>query len=275
MKRSSAFFVIAVMVIALTGCNGSKTGKLNTVSDLKGKVIGMINTSPSIKGIELMVSNSLGAAPKEVIIFNSTSDVVTAVLTEKIDAGLRPKFVTDYYAKRNSDLKVIAPVKKVEGVIFMALRSEDQQLRNDLDKAITELQENGVLKALEEQWITNLPISTEPSNTEIAKINSTKTVYVGVSGDFAPIDYIAANGRPAGFNVALLSEIGKILNINIEFVSIASQARFLALSSKKLDVIFCNLESKDVAFSLEYRNNNWISTKPYYTYVGGYFLVKK
>jgi ABC-type amino acid transport substrate-binding protein len=34
-----------------------------------------------------------------------------------------------------------------------------------------------------------------------------------------PLDYISANGQPAGFNVALLTEIGKLLKINIEFVA--------------------------------------------------------
>ncbi len=275
MKTKSTIVLFTVMALILAGCVGSKTGKINTASDLEGKVIGMINLSPSVKGMNLMVSGYIGAEPKEVIFFNRTSDLIAAIITGKIDAGTRPKFIVDYYAKRNNNLIVIAPVKKTEGVIFMALRSEDQQLRDDLDKAITVLQENGVMKALEDQWVTNLPVSNEPSNIGIAKIEGAKTVYVGVSGDFAPIDYIAANGRPAGYNVALLSEIGKMLKINFEYVSIDTPARFLALSSKKIDVIFCALENKDVAFTLDLRNNSWIQTKPYFTFVGGYFLVKK
>lgn len=276
MKNKSALFFMAIIAMTLAGCGGKNTGKINEISDLKGKVIGFIAWSPDTKGMESMITSFAGE-PKEAIFFNKTSDEVAAVLAGKIDAFLSPKLVVDYYSKRNPKLKVIEAKKIVKGVIFMALRSEDQELRAQLDSAITILQGNGTLKTLEDQWITNLPASNEPSHTNIPKIEGAKTVYVGVAGDFPPLDYIAADGRPAGYNVATLTEIGKILKINFEFVSIETQARFAALTSKKIDVIFCNLENNtgNADFSVELRNNSWINTKPYYTFLAGYFLVKK
>jgi len=276
MKNKLALLFIAIIAITLAGCGGTTTGKINELADLKGKVIGFIAVSPDTKGMESMITSFAGE-PKEAIYFNRTSDEVAAVLAGKIDAFLSPKLVAEYYSKRNPKLKVIESKQKVEGIIFMALRSEDQDLRAQLDSVITILQGNGTLKTLEDQWITNLPASNEPSHTNIPKIEGAKTVYVGVAGDFPPLDYIAADGRPAGYNVATLTEIGKLLNINFEFVSIETQARFAALSSKKIDIIFCNLEnnSGNGAFSVEQRNNSWISTKPYYIFLGGYFLVRK
>ncbi len=277
MKNKSILLLILSMVMAmlLVGCGGESTEKIENVSDLAGKVIGMISPAASTENIEAMISDLIEAEPGQVVYFNRYSDGVTATITGKIDAVLTPSFVTNYHLKRNDNLKIIESNRNSLGSIIMAVRSEDQKLKEDLDEAITALQENGTLKTLEDQWITNLPADNEPVNKEIPKIEGAKTVYVGVCGDMAPLDYIAADGRPAGYNVAILTEIGKLLNINFEFVSLETQARFTALGSKKIDVIFCHFEANKVAFLEELKNNNWIGTKPYYTYDGVSFLVRK
>jgi ABC-type amino acid transport substrate-binding protein len=274
MRNKSSFLLVVIIALLMTGCGGVKTKKINDIADLKDKVIGAISLSPDTKGMEAMISGYVGSF-KEAIFYNRTSDEVAAVLAGKIDACVGPNLTMDYYAKRNPNLKVIAINERVEGSVFMAVRSEDEKLKAELDSAITILHGNGILKTLEEKWITNLPAYNEPTHTDIPKIPGAKTVYVGVAGDFPPLDYMAADGRPAGYNVATLTEMGKVVNINFEFVSIETQARFAALSGKKIDVIFCNFENKDhEAFTVALRNNSWISTKPYCNYLGGYFLIK-
>ncbi len=260
-------------MLLLFGCGGPSTKKINDISGLKEKSIGLIALSTDLKGIDQLVSYFAGPI-KKVILFNRTSDEIAAVLNGKIDAFMVPDLTANYYAKRNPNLKVIAPEKQVEGTVFMRVRTEDLKLKNELDSAITILQVNGILKSLEEKWITNLPTSNEPSLTDIPKIEGAKTIYVGVAGDYPPLDYIAADGRPAGYNVATLTEIGKILKLNFEFVSIETQARFAALGSKKIDVIFCNIHSISRLSDI-LANKNMTSTIPYCTFQGGYFLVKK
>ncbi|MEI6050182.1 MAG: transporter substrate-binding domain-containing protein [Bacteroidota bacterium] len=275
MKNKSAIFLIAMIVTTLIGCGDKKTVKINSISDLKGKVIGIISSGTSTKSAESMVSILMGAEPKEIVYFNRGSDIFTALLSGKIDAFPTMKVSADYGLKRNSNLKAIDVTINIEGGIIMAVRSEDLSLKVGLDSAITTLRENGTLKTLEDQWITNLPATNEPSNKEIPKIEGAKTVYVGVSGDLVPLDYIAADGRPAGYNVAILTEIGKLLKLNFEFVSLEAQAKFAALLSKKIDVIFYHVQSENTPYFNELKNNNWIGTKPYYFYNGGCFIVKK
>lgn len=273
MKMKLALAVAAVAALALVGCSGEKAGKIESVPDLKGKVVGTVSPALPQQKLQESIANYIGDKPKQVTFYNRMSDCVAAILAGKVDAVFAPKFIAEYYAKKNNELKAIfkqtVPVNAI-----MALRSEDTQLRDDLDKAIVTLKDNGTLKRLETEWVTNLPASGEPASKEIAKIEGAKTVYVGVCGDYVPLDYVAANGRPAGFNVALLAEIGKLLNVNFEFVSLETPARFAALSAKKIDLIFCNLEGNSVALQA-LKNNNWIATKPYFSSEGGYFLVKK
>jgi ABC-type amino acid transport substrate-binding protein len=273
MKKTLTWVLVLVMAVIIAGCNSGKSSQIENVSELQGKVIGTVQPTVSTKNMETTISKALGVQPKEVQYFHRYSDCVTGLVTGKVDAVFAPKFCAEYSVKRNSNLKIIAKEPYKVNVV-MAVRSEDQQLKNDLDKTITSLQENGVLQRLEDEWITNLPVDNEPASEDIPKIDGAKTVYVGVCGDYVPLDYIAANGRPAGYSVALLTEIGKLLNINFEFVSVESQARFAALSSKKIDLIFCNLEANTSALQ-SLKNNNWIASKPYYTSESGTFLVKK
>ena len=59
-----------------------------------------------------------------------------------------------------------------------------------------------------------------------------------MTGDLPPLDLIRADGTPAGFNTAVLSEIGKRINKNFELVSVDSAARSAALASDKVQLVF-------------------------------------
>ena len=272
MRKRSSFLVLAVMALVLAGCGGEKIQSINQASDLAGKVVGAVSTAAPTKTMESLLTRYIGGIPKEVKFFNRASDLIAAVIAGKIDGAPCTTFVAEYYIKRNSKLKMIEFNQQMEVDVVMFLRSEDSLFRNDLDSAITILRDNGSLKQLEDTWITNLPVTNEPSNMEMTKLEGARTVYVGVSGDYTPLDYMAADGRPAGFNVAFLSEIGKLLKINFELVSIESQAKYSALLSKKIDLIFSQTYNKDVSSLFV---NKFARTQSYFTDKGWCFLVKK
>ena len=106
----------------------------------------------------------------------------------------------------------------------------------EINKAINAMREDGTLKKLIEDNITNL--KGDPAPVEIAKIDGADTIKVAVTGDMPGMDCILADGTPAGFNVAFLSELSKRINKNFELVSISSDARGAALSSGQVDALF-------------------------------------
>jgi len=273
MKKTTLLFVIAIISICLAGCGGKKSEAINYSLDLEGKVIGIVTPWVPTEVVESLITRVIGGKQKEVKYFNRQSDITTALLAGKIDGAPVIKIVADYSAKRNEKLKIVEANQIMICSIIMFLRSEDKQLKSELDSAITILQENGVIKQLEDKWITNLPATDEPSNKEIPKIEGAKTLYVGVSGDVTPLDYIAADGKPAGYNVALLTEISKLLKINFELISIETQAKITALGSKKIDLIFCQININDRVNSVA--GDKFIGTKPYFVDEGMCFLVKK
>ncbi len=274
MNTRFSFSVLAVLLVGLFGCVGSDM-KINSFEAMGGKTVGVVSVGAVAKQQASLVKRYINADPREIIEYSRRSDAIMALLSGKADGIACPSFVAEYYAKRNNLLKVVTAKEEIPYKVIMVVRKENEALRNDLNKAIGLLNESGRLKSLENDWITNLPLTGEPAN--IGKMNSAsaRVLRVGVSGDFPPLDYISADGRPAGFNVALMSEIGTQLDIRFEFVSLESSARFTALASGKIDVIFFHFKSEQAPDLFDFDASKWITTDPYFQYLGDYFLVKK
>ena len=272
--KKSIFTPALIALLGLAGCIGSDI-KINSFEALGGKTIGMVSVGAVQAKQAGLVKKYIDAEPGKIVEYNRRSDAIMAVLSGKADAIACPSFVAEYYAKRNDQLKVVEPKAKINYKVIMVVRKEDGALRDELNRVMGTLKESGRLEAIESEWITNLPLTGEPAN--IGKMNSAgaRTIRVGVSGDFPPLDYIAADGRPAGFNVAFMSEIGTQLDIKFEFISVEAAARFTALASGKIDVIFFHFKSDQEPDLFDFNEEKWVMTNPYYEYLGDYFLVKK
>ncbi len=150
-----------------------------------------------------------------------------------IEYLLVPSSVANYLKAQDDSLTVAPGGAGVPTEIRMAVRSEDTELHQLLRKGIQTLRKDGTLDKLIETYITNISISDSGED-----IQREKTYVVGVTGDLPPMDYVAADGVPAGFNVALMNAIGEALDVSFTFVQVDADARLSALSSGKIDVIF-------------------------------------
>ena len=272
MKKRSILVLTLSFILVLSVM--AKASEITSVSDLVGKVLGMGSPIASKEAVLADITRSIGGTPEDLLFFNRIADGVTALMFGKIDALAVAKISADFYLKRNQNLTKVEKEDRIKFYVVMALRNDNEDLRDQINGAIKTLEENGKLAELQDKWINNLPVDSEPSLNKIEKINGAKTYYVGVSGDVPPLDYIAVDGRAAGYNVALMSEISQLLNVNFEFVSVENQARFAALQGRKIDIIFCNYQG-NLDFAKELAQKNWISTDPYFSFDGVCYLVKK
>lgn len=266
--------VVTIFILGLSGCSGNRM-KINSYQQMAGKPIGVVSVAGQQTEMETMVRRLINAEPGSIIIYNRRSDAIMGLLSGNTAAVVCPYFTADYYTKRNPSLKMMEGHIKLPFKVVMVLRKEDDVLLNELNRTIGLFKESGLIKSFEQEWITNFPVSGEPANIGQGNPEGARTLRVGVAGDFPPMDYIAADGRPAGFNVAMMSEIGKQLKIRFEFVPVESTARFAALASRKIDVIFFNFMTEQMPDILKVDTDRWNLTNPYYEYSGGYFLVKK
>ena len=123
------------------------------------------------------------------------------------------------------------------GFSFMMLEG-NEALRDEFNEAIAGMKEDGTLDRLIEEHITNVINGEEPRAIEAAHFDGADTIRVAVTGCLPPMDYVAPDGTVAGFNTAILAEIGKRLEKNIEFTQVDSAGRALALASGTVDVVF-------------------------------------
>lgn len=104
-------------------------------------------------------------------------------------------------------------------------------------------------------------------SVEFEKFEGADEIKIAITGDIPPIDYINADGKPAGFNTALLAEIGKRLKMNIKTVNVDTGARTAALTSGRVDVVFWyQMDYDDMKKDIHYDDvpDTTIFTIPYY-----------
>jgi hypothetical protein len=122
------------------------------------------------------------------------------------------------------------------GYSFLLLE-ENSGLRDQFDQAIEAMKADGTLEELVRVHITDAARSGKPEAVEFETFDG-EPIRVAVTGSLPPMDYVAEDGSFAGFNTAILAEVGKRLEKNIELVQTDSVGRALALAQGKADVVF-------------------------------------
>lgn len=170
--------------------------------------------------------------------YDSVTLMQLALNNGEIDSFTTPDFVGEYFLRTNPDYNIRAfflgrnPVALALGFL-----EEKKELRDKFNKVIEEMEAEGKIGLLARDFITG-PKAQNPEAVEFAKFDGAETINIAVTGDMPPLDYVDAAGRPAGFNTAILSEIGKRLKMNINLVNVETGARAIALKSGRADVVF-------------------------------------
>ena len=134
----------------------------------------------------------------------------------------------------------------VNDFAFMLLEGREA-LRDEFNTAIAAIKEDGTMAKLTAEYIDGVIEGKAIAPIEIAKIDGAETIKVAITGCLPPMDYIAPDGTPAGFNTALLAEISKRIGKNIELVQVDSIGRAPALASGTVDVVFWTRVSEAAA----------------------------
>ena len=208
--------------------------------------------------------------------FYDTLDSMVMALQSGIIAGLSTdEFTKDYIISRN---KGFVEYKNPEApshtlAYAMMLRKEDTELCDKITGAIRDMRTDGTLASLKKQYIDDViagiePKAVVPDVVRSETIEGAETLKIALTGDRPPMDYFSESGKPIGFNTAIVSEIAKRLDLNVEFISVDSGARAVALSSGAADIVFWsengnfnNRENADV----EDQPEGTVITEPYIT----------
>ncbi|MBR0261689.1 MAG: transporter substrate-binding domain-containing protein [Selenomonadaceae bacterium] len=261
--------------LLLTGCGGDNTAATDKNSQATIIKLGMIShLNASEKQMEEYLFKVQEKTRAKVInhvpkFYDNLNLMLLGIDSGNVDVISTYKSVADYILANNNKFEIVQSdwIKGLNDNFCFAVRKEDVQLKNELDKVIGEMKSDGSLAKLINDYITKVDNKQTPPAIEIPKFEGAETIKVGVTGDLPPLDYVTADGKAAGFNTALLAEIAKRLNKNIEIVDIESGARAAALNSDQIDVIFwavipvgefmpANIDKPDgIEFSTPYFND--------------------
>ena len=269
MKKILALLMICSLIL-MTGCGGGEEKK---VSDDAGKIkIGMItrlnaseeNFSEFMKKIEDTLDVKISSHTP--VFFDNLNQMQMALQTKQIDEISTYRSVARYMIAKDPRFQVLKDhsLEFIDSFCF-ALRDDETELRNSLNKVITEMQNDGTLDRLTKEYITDISTENDPPAVELPHFDSAETIKVAVTGDLPPLDFVSAEGKPEGFNTAVLAEISNRMLKNIELVQIDSGARAVALTSKQVDIVFWAIVPvSEIIPSDSDKPSGVILTDPYY-----------
>ncbi|MBQ7154321.1 MAG: transporter substrate-binding domain-containing protein [Synergistaceae bacterium] len=180
-------------------------------------------------------------APKneelEVIVrfYDSLAAMQMAMNRREIHEMVLPEAAAQYILNMNPELEATLTLRSKGMGLAFGFREDSGELRDKFNSALSELRDNWTLSVLEGRYLSS---RNDPSPAEFRHFDGAATIRVAITGDLPPLDYIASDGTPAGFNTAILAEIGNILHVNVELLEIDAGARTAALTSGRADVVF-------------------------------------
>ena len=244
LKKISAALLSCVMAGTLfTGCGG---GDNKTVRDDPQTQIGLIsklNASEEelnnrLKKLEEVANRPNMKFSHDYHYYDGINSLVMAIKADQVEEDSTYESVANYLVSKNIEFKILDHTVNMSDSFCCAVRKEDTALLDSINSAIQSMKDDGTLDNLTKTYITDLNLKENPPAVKIEQIDGADTIKVGITGDLPPLDLILPDGTPAGFNTAMLAEIGKRINKNIEIVQIESNARAVALTSKKIDLVF-------------------------------------
>lgn len=173
-----------------------------------------------------------------------------ALQAGEIDAIQTPKSTADYLCGANdqlvqpgiftfpdSDAFIQDLLNRFsDGYAFMMLEA-NANLRDQFNQAIADMRADGTLEALVQKHIVEASQTGETEPIAFEQFEG-DPIRVAVTGALPPMDYVAPDGSFAGFNTAILAEVGRRLQKNIALSQVDSVGRALALAEGTVDVVF-------------------------------------
>ncbi|MBQ6774247.1 MAG: transporter substrate-binding domain-containing protein [Synergistaceae bacterium] len=271
------FFALIVTLLVLSSCScsfGEVVGSLSKPGADSGNAIESVKPLQERYVLAELADEGLKSGNVSMKFYDSLTILQLALNKGDIGAFTSPEFVGEYMLRSNPDYKIRGfVVLKLPVALAFGFLEEKKELRDRFSKVIEDLEREGVIGIIARDYITG-PAAVNPPVVELPKFNDAKTINIAVTGDMPPLDYVAADGKAAGFNVVLLSQIANRLHVNIKLVNVETGSRAPALKSGRADGVFwfSTFEGYDKQPDLP---EGVITSTPYYGWTKILFIGKK
>ena len=172
--------------------------------------------------------------------FDTYNSMIAALESGSIGAINVDEYMVNYLISRTDSF---APFKNPDAFEYqlnfsMLMRGEDSELCGRISQAIADMRADGTLDDLKARYIDDVIAGNEPEAVAPEAFDGAETMRVALTGDRPPMDYFSDAGKPVGFNTALVAEVARRLEMNVEFVSVDAGARAISLAARESDIVF-------------------------------------
>lgn len=249
-------FVLLLLAAAVGAWNaeGREPKAIETLE--RARLVGMTGRMPD-NSAKIFFESMIGRKLASYKGCDSVDECLYRLYSGEADAMWVPDVSAYYLADRDHDLEImdtsdmaaIENTKEPRFTFGMAAKNDadGRELVDRINYALDFLEGDGILGELKSKYIDNA-LEAEPYNVKNMVVNdsvhklyyySSDPIVVGITGAVPPIELIDVNGRPTGFCVALMDEIGQVLQCGVEFVLLDNETAFSSLMSGRVDIIFC------------------------------------
>lgn len=168
--------------------------------------------------------------------YDSIITMQMALNAGEVDEVQLPEAVGEYFSIINPSYVVSCVSQVRQTYLAFGFLEKDVALRDKFNEALASIRGDGTLEALRKQYIGNVN-GINFSMIKLPKFDDAENVKIALTGDLPPIDFVAADGAPAGFNMAIIAEIAKRAKLNITILDTEAGARSAALASGRANVV--------------------------------------
>ncbi len=238
MKKLLLSLLIVGLIAASAFGAGLKMGSL-TQQNMTPEEFAEFIKSQEINFFGWKIMNTPHSFDDSFTYFDSLTAMMMALHSGKIDEAALPEPVAEYIANTSPSSEICCALHSRTTHIAMGFRNDEegQKLCSMVNGALASMTADNKMRILKSKYI-GVPGKTLPHAEAFTEFPGAETITVAVTGDLPPLDLIAPDGTPVGFNTAVLAEIGKRLGVNIKLLNIESGARTSALMSGRADAVF-------------------------------------
>lgn len=123
--------------------------KINKISDLKGKVVGLQSLSSAADALN---ANPIKSKVKNVSEYADNVTALNDLKNGRVDAVVIDKVVIDYYMSKEKDSFKVLNESLAPEEYGIGVKKGNEQLLNKLQKALDQLNENGTAAKISKKW---------------------------------------------------------------------------------------------------------------------------
>ena len=272
MRKILSVLLVLTLFTGIASAESVKVGILSKLNLTEEEYSTLINSERNSGFLGLFTSKP---APESIAFkfYDSLMAMQMGLNAGEVNEIILPEAVAEYIMNTTGNYKVSSIARTRPAYLAFGFNSDEagKALAAKFNEAILSMKTDGTLTVLQGKYIYE-PGLDEPEAIEFRKLeNVDKKITVAVTGDLPPIDYVTADGKAAGFNTAVIAEIGKRLNVNIEIIDITAGARASAVTSGRADAVFWIQGEKGSARQADIPEGMIIS-EPYYVWNEFLFL---